>query len=198
MSDNVKQLLGRYLEIIPTTNAAFREHYKEVHPDPKYCDNPLFGCGWYNKWQEIWEPKHHHKAVRAGQFIIDKYWLPSNMPTSLPTLKPIVGSLCKGLSRKKCKNKPETCAYSKLKKEKKKSCFIKNEEFDHDCSQYTTANVCKAAGYCRYERSVGCSHKCTTTVKKRCSRAKKGESSVKICKYGKKPNPCYRICCDIL
>jgi len=181
ISDNVKELLERYLLLIPNTNAAFRKHYKDVHPDPTYCNNPLYGCGWYNKWQAIWKPSHYEKAVRAGQFIIDTYWPPSP---------------CAGLNRKKCLMKNDKCMYSNKKKEKERTCFEKNEKFYHDCSKYLTKKTCKPT-FCYYVKNVGCSHKCATTKIRTCKIAKKGTSAVKICKYGKKPNPCFNMCCDI-
>merc|ERR1712161_39655 len=93
LSDQVKELLNRYLTIIPNDNSEFRKHYNDVWPNvkPWRCRSTLYGCGWYNKYVNIWQEKHHKKAVRAGQAIINKYWssaVPSNKPSTVPSIKP--------------------------------------------------------------------------------------------------------------
>jgi len=121
---------------------------------------------------------------------------PTTTPTKLPTTMPIAEQ-CTGLGRKKCERREKTCLFGIEKKDDEKSCFIKNKLFEHNCTQYATKKLCKNSDYCSYIKGVGCSHKCDSTVKKHCKNAKKGTTSVKICKFGKARNPCYKKCCPI-
>ena len=76
LSDQVKELLNRYLTIIHNDNSEIRKYYKDVWPNVNTwdCISPLYGCGWYNKLIKILGEERYKKNVRAGQAIINKYW----------------------------------------------------------------------------------------------------------------------------
>jgi len=194
LSDKVKELLNRYLTIIPKDNSEFRKHYKDVHPNVNNrCRSPLYGCGWYNEWITIWRVEHYEKAVRAGQVIINKYWsvpsmIPSSNPSAVPSNKP---PSCRGYNRIQC-GKKKQCVWNNGKRVIKR-CLVKKPKYEDDCTKFSKERKCKK--FCKWDCGV-CLHKCDTEDKKKCKEEVFGRASVKLCKYKRKPNPDFKTCLD--
>lgn len=77
-SCNVHDLLKRYATIIPMNRAAFSTHFQEVWPNhytnPNRCPSPLYGCGWYHEWKNIWDETYAQAAVSAVHDVISEYY----------------------------------------------------------------------------------------------------------------------------
>jgi len=201
LSSEVKELLERYLTIIPKDNSAFRKHYKEIWPDQftgkgsgYWCPSPLFGCGWYNIWIELWDDQHYQKAVGTGQAILNIYWPPPpSAPTSTPTtieLPPISKpETCRNDPSFRADKKKRNCVWIMLKLNRRKK-YCKKVDVRASCPiscgvccanndiKYTIPNGkkkgCKWIGqgnknrkkkYCAKNRlKTGCAKTCSTCV----------------------------------
>lgn len=79
-------LLSTYGSIIPMSNAEFIDHFDEVWPGKvgaTDCDSPLFGCGWYNEWRNVYNETHGSAAFDQIQNLLDKYF--GSQPTKAPS-----------------------------------------------------------------------------------------------------------------
>jgi len=120
---------------------------------------------------------------------------PSIKQSTVPTFK----VQCEGLEKKLCRKKSGECLFSYKKKEEKKSCFPKKEEWVYDCSQHSTPKGCSYARYCFYMEKLGCTHICEKPSRQKSQRkcVKMKVDSLKICKFSKKINPCHKKCCPV-
>jgi len=84
MSNDVFNLLKRYIDLVPRSNAQFRAFYEDAYPNPENCSSPLYGCGWFEVWVKKYDSSHGIKAVKAANDIINLYF--DSNPTSIPTV----------------------------------------------------------------------------------------------------------------
>jgi len=73
-STQVRCLLLRYKELIPTDNAAFNEFFEKIHPGRPSGGNPLYGLGWYNAWRDVYDASHGQAARQRVDAVLSLYF----------------------------------------------------------------------------------------------------------------------------
>jgi hypothetical protein len=96
LSDSVKDLLYRYVTLIPKDNGDFTDYALEMYPrlnDGNFeCRSPLYGCGWFRVVKDQYTTGDGAKAVQAAEAIINLYYpsvtTPSVSPIEMPSSPP--------------------------------------------------------------------------------------------------------------
>jgi len=70
----LKELLSRYLSIIPGNNQIFNEHFERLYPGRPEGGDSRYGLGWYNAWRNVWNESYAEKAKAAQKGLIDQYY----------------------------------------------------------------------------------------------------------------------------
>jgi len=70
----LKELLSRYLSIIPGNNQMFNEHFERLYPGRPEGGDSRYGLGWYNAWRNVWNEFYAEKAKAAQKGLIDQYY----------------------------------------------------------------------------------------------------------------------------
>jgi len=70
----LKELLSRYLSIIPGNNQMFNEHFERLYPGRPEGGDSRYGLGWYNAWRNVWNESYAEKAKAAQKGLIDQYY----------------------------------------------------------------------------------------------------------------------------
>ena len=72
---DVKSLLEQYVNVVPANNEEFNDHYERVHPRRPYdCPSPLYGCGRYNQWRDVWSEEDAELTKARINTIIATYY----------------------------------------------------------------------------------------------------------------------------
>ena len=87
----LKELLSRYLSLIPANNQIFNEHFERLYPGRPEGGDSRYGLGWYNAWRNVWDESHADKAKAAQKGLIDQYY-DAPMFTSSPAFSLTKGS----------------------------------------------------------------------------------------------------------
>jgi hypothetical protein len=87
----LKELLAKYLSLIPANNQIFNEHFERLYPGRPEGGDSRYGLGWYNAWRDVWDESHAEEAKAAQQGLIDQYY-GAPMFTSSPAFTVTKGS----------------------------------------------------------------------------------------------------------
>ena len=87
----LKELLSRYLSIIPGNNQIFNEHFERLYPGRPEGGDSRYGLGWYNAWRDVWDESYAEKAKAGQKGLIDQYY-DAPLFTSSPTFSLTKGS----------------------------------------------------------------------------------------------------------
>jgi len=118
-------------------------------------------------------------------------------PTTTPSIFPSIAvsqsptfNKCIGLDKESCLNAEDICKYSNTKKILG-DCRYKKKIYEHDCTQYTSSELCLSGfypGMCAWNDNF-CSHVCDGLSQKSCK--SKRVFFQKICTMPKVKNPCF-------